>query len=64
LALLNNISISTALQAGQIIKMIDAPINILVTKALDSRKIIPTTNITQNKNEKTYGFNYEFSIEF
>lgn len=63
LALLNNISISANLQAGQIIKMIDAPINILVTKALESRKIIPATNISVIKKEKIiYGFPYGFPI--
>jgi hypothetical protein len=43
LALLNNLSITEKLQSGQVIKLVDAPINILVKKALDSREIIPAT---------------------
>lgn len=43
LALLNNLSITEKLQSGQLIKLVDTPINVLVKKALDSRKIIPAT---------------------
>ena len=52
LALLNNISITEKLAAGQLIKLVDAPINTLVKKALESRNIIPATLfIEQNNNE-------------
>lgn len=52
LALLNNISITEKLRSGQLIKLVAAPINVLVKKALDSRNIIPATlYVAQNNNE-------------
>lgn len=47
LALLNNISITEFLTAGQIINLVDAPINSLVKKSVESRNIIPATSFSQ-----------------
>ena len=43
LALLNNISIDVILTAGQNVKLVDAPVNTLVKKSLESRAIIPSS---------------------
>ncbi len=64
LALLNNLSVTEKLQAGQILKMVEGPINILVKKALDSRGIIPCTNTDIKNNLDFSGFPYEFAISF
>ncbi len=58
LALLNNISLTDDLQAGQVIKMIDVPKNTLVLKSLESRKIIPASgfgNLNSNSILPTLG---------
>lgn len=47
LALLNNISITEVLTAGQIIKLVEAPVNSLVKKSIESRNIIPATSFLQ-----------------
>jgi hypothetical protein len=47
LALLNNISITEKLLAGQTIKLVDTTINTLVKKALESRNIIPAVDFNQ-----------------
>ncbi len=44
LALLNNISITEKLTAGQLLKLVDSPTNTLVKKVLDSRNIIPAVD--------------------
>jgi hypothetical protein len=43
LALLNNISVTEVLTAGQIIKLVEAPVNLLAKKSIESRNIIPCT---------------------
>lgn len=53
LALLNDISTTEFLIAGQIIKLVEAPINSLVKKSIESRNIIPATAISQNINIPT-----------
>ena len=47
LALLNNISITEVLTAGQIIKLVEAPVNSLVKKSIESRNSIPATSFSQ-----------------
>jgi hypothetical protein len=57
LALLNNISITAILTAGQIIKLVEAPVNSLVKKSIESRNIIPATAFLQlptNSNSNDY----------
>ncbi len=67
LALLNNISITEVLKAGQIIKLVEAPVNLLVKKSIESRNIIPATAILQeptDNNFNDYSFPYIFPILF
>lgn len=57
LALLNNISLTDYVHAGQLIKLVEAPVNTLVTKSVDSRKLIPATELNeQQKNELPANF--------
>jgi hypothetical protein len=53
LSLLNDISTTEVLTAGQIIKLIEAPINSFVKKSIENRNIIPATAISQNINIPT-----------
>lgn len=46
LTLLNNLSITDDLNAGQVLQLIEAPINLLVKKSVESRGIIPATSVT------------------
>lgn len=43
LAALNDIAITAVLISGQIIKLIDAPVNKMILKTLENRNIIPAT---------------------
>ncbi|PDS26480.1 hypothetical protein [Flavobacterium branchiophilum] len=64
LALLNNIALHECLRAGQLLKMIDAPIQTLIVRAIESRKIIPSTGFGQRNELDNLGFPNEFVIQF
>ncbi|GEM55235.1 hypothetical protein B0A58_07460 [Flavobacterium branchiophilum NBRC 15030 = ATCC 35035] len=64
LAILNNIALHEHLRPGQVIKMINVPIRTLVIRAIESRKIIPSTGHKTENDVDNLGFPNEFVIQF
>lgn len=62
LALINEISLTTILSAGQMLIIPVLPVNNLIIKTLESRNIIPATNLAQLKKTQHFGFPYGFPI--
>lgn len=62
LAVLNNLSVTQTLVAGQILKLIDAPSDALVKKSIESRNIIPATNNKDQSLKKGYGLPLIFPL--
>lgn len=66
LAFLNAVSITETLQAGQVIMLVDSPADLLVKRAIESRNIIPATQLTESTQlQSNYLFPQgEFAILF